>query len=250
MNDSEDPIGLDSVEGVESNHSGSDSNSPEGSGIRVLRMVRKPGFPVLDSGESEIDVMMADESNSMEVDPVFKRYVVLVASGEQLPAPLIELLSEQPDATAGSNVFEADHPLIAMALLSKLEGERRLRRKWEHHEQTVLVVVNRDSWKDLSGLFDATRELMPTVAIWVCAERIAIQIYAGEGMTGDAKSGHLAQEVEPQDDVPGIGHPSTENQDAPSPDRTTLSEEELQDLLGAFDDFEEDMDSEEEPRQQ
>ena len=219
----------------------SDSTEDAPSGMRVIRMSRNPRGPVLDSIESEIE-MTADDSNPMDDDAVCKRYVVLVAPGEQLPSPLMELLSDRSDDSNSTNVFHANHPMVAIALLSRLEHERRLQEKWELAEQTVLVVVNRDSWKDLSGLFDATRQLMPAVAIWVCAERIAIQIYAGENSDVD---GHQARE--PGDDPNPEpenrdAHPEAGSQDEESgePERTTLSSEELQDLLDAFDVFEED----------
>ena len=211
---------------------GSDSNQLFDSGIRVIRLDRNPRGPVLDSFKSPNE-MTVDDSNPMDEDSVCKRYVVLVAPGEQLPPPLMELLADRADSSSTTNVFEADHPLLAMALLAKLEGERRLQQKWELDEQTVLVVVNRDSWPDLSALFDATRELMPAVAIWVCAERIAIQIYAGEPVA-DATSEEMAIDA-PEPERPGI-EPETETES--EPERTTLSADELQDLLSAFDDFE------------
>ncbi|MCP4837170.1 MAG: hypothetical protein GY895_20670 [Phycisphaera sp.] len=174
--------------------------------------------------------MTVEDSNPMDEDAVCKRYVVLVAPGEQLPPPLMELLADRADSSSTTNVFEADHPLLGMALLAKLEGERRLQQKWELDEQTVLVVVNRDSWPDLSTLFDATRELMPAVAIWVCAERIAIQIYAGEP-TADAAPEDVLDDV--IDDAPSAAPPISESE----PERTSLTADELRDLLSAFDDF-------------
>ena len=220
------------VQSPESARGGSDSNGAGHSGIRVIRLDRNPRGPVLDSFESEHE-MTVEDSNSMDDEAVCKRYVVLVAPGEQLPPPLMELLADRADSSSTTNVFEADHPLLGMALLAKLEGERRLQQKWELDEQTVLVVVNRDSWPDLSALFDATRELMPAVAIWVCAERIAIQIYAGEpGNDGTSEDG-VDDDIH---DPPSTASPIPE----PEPERTSLSADELQDLLSAFDDFEDD----------
>ena len=122
---------------------GSDSTGERDSGKRVIRMSRNPRSPVLDSIESEIE-MTADDSNPMDDDAVCKRYVVLVAPGEQLPPPLIELLTDRSDDSVPTNVFQANHPLIAISLIARLERERRLRRKWELDEQTVLVVANSD----------------------------------------------------------------------------------------------------------
>ena len=237
----------DRVQTPKSRGSGSDSAGKTDSGMRVIRMSRNPRGPVLDSVESEIE-MMAHDSNPMDDDAVCKRYVVLVAPGEQLPPPLMELLADRADTSTTTNVFKADHPTIAIGQLARLERERRLQEKWELAEQTVLVVVNRDSWKDLSGLFDATRQIMPSVAIWVCAERIAIQIYAGETDT-DILEEALEDQLEPHVPEPQIEEPVLDDRNSEEPERTTLSSEELQDLLGAFGDFEDETEEKRNPEE-
>ena len=199
-------------------------------------MSRNPRRPVLDSIKSEIE-MTADDSNPMDDDAVCKRYVVLVAPGEQLPPPLMELLTDRTDDSVNRNVFQANHPLVAISLLARLERERRLRRKWELHEQTVLVVANRDSWVDLSGLFNATRQHMPTVPIWTVIEAHALQIYAGEPDDGDR------DDLEPEEDLEEPHAP--EVSDSTETDRTSLSDDEYQELLEALD-FEDDSASDSE----
>ncbi|MBC03752.1 MAG: hypothetical protein CMJ34_10695 [Phycisphaerae bacterium] len=230
----------DPVQRPESGVLGSDSADSSGSGVRVIRLSRNPGSPVLDSTQkSEIEMTItADDSNPMDDDAVCKRYVVLIAPGEQLPAPLMELLSDRSDDSANTNVFTANHPLMAISLLGRLERERRLQRKWELNRQNVLVVANRDSWGDLSGLFNSTRQYMPSVPIWNCSERIAMEIYAGDPDAGDA------EEKDRSGDVPD---PAPEAGDAEEPERTTLSSDELQELLDALD-FEDHADDESEDR--
>ena len=215
---------------------GSDSTHRIDSHRRVIRMSRNPRSPVLDSIESEIE-MMADDSNPMDDDAVCKRYVVLVAPGEQLPPPLIELLTDRSDDSVPTNVFQANHPLIAISLISRLERERRLRRKWELDEQTVLVVANSDSWNDLSSLFNATRQHMPAVPIWTVIKTHALQIYAGEpDDQGRFEDGD--HEEDPREKVPHEENPVAEVEDSGETDRTTLNRDEYQELLEALD-FEE-----------
>ena len=215
---------------------GSDSAGRSNSGKRVIRMSRNPRSPVLDSIESEIE-MTADDSNPMDDDAVCKRYVVLVAPGEQLPPPLMELLADRSDDSLNSNVCQANHPLLAISLVARLERERRLRRKWELDEQTVLVVANRDSWGDLSGLFNATRQHMPAVPIWTVIETHALQIYAGEP---EAEDQDLETVAEDEDSSP-------EDEDHEELDRTTLSREEFQELLEALD-FEDEIEDDEDDK--
>ena len=237
MSISQGRIDQDQLPASESGGQGSDSTGERDSGKRVIRMSRNPRSPVLDSIESEIE-MTADDSNPMDDDAVCKRYVVLVAPGEQLPPPLMELLTDRTDDSVNTNVFQANHPLMAISLLARLERERRLRRKWELDEQTVLVVANRDSWGDLSGLFNATRQHMPAVPIWTVIETHALQIYAGEPDEEDLDAKLVPEEPEEED-------PTPEDEDHEEPDRTSLSREEFQELLEALD-FEDDAEDDSE----
>ena len=171
-------------------------------------------------------------------DPaVVKRCVILVAPNEHPPQPLMNLLGE--DGGTPHELIRAEHPLIALAQLSSLERGRRVRSAWApaQTEQTILVVVNRDSWRDLSPLYGSIRQFMPAVGIWVCTERIAIEIYAGlsEG----------APEVEdttpsPRSDEGSVAPPGAMDVPADSTDPIELTDEERRDILGLRDDLDQD----------
>jgi hypothetical protein len=176
--------------------------------------------------------------NPLESENLRTRCVMLVTPGETPPQPLVDLLRDQSQSPEG--VVRAEHPLLAVARLAVLERDRRIRE--EHlgdelprieREKSVLVVVNRESWGDLSPLFTTICELMPAVGIWVCTERIAIEIYAGDG--------HPAS-PDPLDPI--VNELSASVEDAHDPDSRTaaepgldeaLTEAELRDLLGHFD---------------
>ncbi|MAC20048.1 MAG: hypothetical protein CMJ23_10320 [Phycisphaerae bacterium] len=216
---------------------GSDSKATSSSKSALLRFGRHQAGPVLDSRKSEINVT-ADLSNPMDENAVTKRCVILVAPNEHPPQPLVNLLGDQPDTA--HEIIRAEHPLTALARLASLERGRRMRSEWSpgEPEQTILVVVNRESWRDLSPLFESIRQLMPAVGIWVCTERIAIEIYAGESNDENAA---------PEDGSPGAisettAPPVNQPPEAPDADHdpASLTEDELQDLLDLYDDFEED----------
>ena len=186
--------------------------------------------------------MTADDPNLVDGDTGCNRYVVLLAAGDRLPQPIKEILVDRSEP---DRAFEtADHPLKAIALLSRLERERRLQARWELGEQTVLIVANRDSWGDLESLFDATREKMPSVDIWVCAERVAIQIYAGETShdLAEIDDAMLAEDPSPPEqslDEAILGRDRADDEDG-AEERTTLTDEEMRELLDAFEDRDED----------
>ncbi|MCH2162570.1 MAG: hypothetical protein MK085_11950 [Phycisphaerales bacterium] len=104
------------------------------------------------------------------------RCVLLAAGGEQPPERLLMLL-DQPN----THTVSVAHPLLAAAELASLERERRSRQAWklDSDERVVLVVVNRETWGDLSPLIRTVQIQMPNVSIWVCTERVAIEVFAG-----------------------------------------------------------------------
>ncbi len=215
---------------------GSDSRGPAPAPHRLLGFEGPRSRPVLDSAPSEITVT-ADHSNSMNDPAVVKRCVILVAPGEHPPQPLMNLLGE--DGGTPHELIRAEHPLIALAQLGTLERGRRMRSAWApaQAEQTILVVVNRDSWRDLSPLYGSIRQFMPAVGIWVCTERIAIEIYAGLGET--AASGPTTATPEPSGEESGT---SSGSPDPPldSTDGIELTDEERRDILGLREDLDRD----------
>ena len=216
---------------------GSDSKGTSSSKSALLRFGRHPAGPVLDSTQSEINVT-SDPSNPIDENAVTKRCVILVAPNEHPPQPLVNLLGDQPDTA--HEIIRAEHPLTALARLASLERGRRMRSEWSpgEPEQTILVVVNRESWRDLSPLFESIRQLMPAVGIWVCTERIAIEIYAGESNDETAVLEEESPEATPESTAP----PVNQTPEGPENDHdpATLTEDELQDLLDLYNDFEED----------
>ncbi len=165
---------------------------------------------------------------------------MLVQRGERPPQPLLDLLREQ--TSEARDILRAEHPLLAVAHLATLERHRAMRQSSLDDapaEKSILVVVNREAWRDLSPLFGTIKQLMPAVGIWVCTERIAIEIYAGDGATEQigrtdtaTESSEPAAAEDPLGDVdgPAPDHVADEMQDADA----SVTEEELRDLLDQF----------------
>ena len=220
---------------------GSDSKVTFRSRTALLRFDRRRAGPVLDSSPSDIDVM-ADTSNPMDENAVTKRCVILVAPNEPLPQTLVNLLGDQ--GSTPQEILRARHPLTATALLASLERGRRMRTEWSpgEAEQTILVVSNRNSWPDLSGLFESTRLLMPAVGIWVYTDEIVIEIEEGrssidpEAATDQDATGPMLESPAP----PVGDRPEGPGDDREEDDPTRLTEDELQDLLDLYNDFDED----------
>ena len=173
---------------------------------------------------------------------------MLVQRGERPPQPLLDLLREQTSDTR--EILRAEHPLLAVAHLATLERHRAMRQSSlddAPSEKSILVVVNREAWRDLSPLFGTIKQLMPAVGIWVCTERIAIEIYAGDGATDQIdrtetipESSELGVVEDPLGPVdgPANGAAADEPQDADA----SVTEEELRDLLDQFGMFGDDDD--------
>jgi hypothetical protein len=197
---------------------------PRGS---VSNFDQHPENPVLDlkSGDSEVP---DTSTRPIDDDASLVRCVMLISPDEHPPQQLLNLL-KQPAST----VDRAEHPLLAVARLSTLERSRAMRAEWspDTDERTVLVVVNRDVWRDLSPLFQTIRQIMPRVSIWVCTERVAIEVHAGQHdeSAPETTAEHLdpTESYEPDDATA----PSTPLE---SPEVTTLSDEEMRDLLDLF----------------
>ena len=178
-------------------------------------------------GDSEVPHTSARQ---IDDDASLVRCVVLISPGEHPPQQLLNLL-KQPAST----VDRAEHPLLALARLSTLERSRRMRAEWspDADERTVLVVVNRDVWRDLSPLFQTIRHILPSVGIWVCTERVAIEVYAGQ---------HDQPETSPSVVINGdVSPPPDAFTEEASPAATgepakltTISDEEMRDLLDLF----------------
>ena len=94
------------------------------------------------------------------------RAVVLVAAdGDTSPALLDAIRdSEIPCELIG-------HPVVAMAELVRLEQDNR-----RGEERTALFVADDERIEQLSGLFQAVRNRLPHVAIWVIAGELAVQV--------------------------------------------------------------------------
>ena len=87
-------------------------------------------------------------------------------------------LLDQPS----TQMVSVAHPLLAAAELALLERTRHEALSTAEEiedDRTVLVVANRESWKDLSPLFRMVRLQMPTVSIWVCTDSVAIEVHSG-----------------------------------------------------------------------
>ena len=209
--------------------------------------------------------MPSPTPNPIESGNTRSSCVILVSPGETPPQPLINLLREQ--SPHRDDLTRVEHPLLAMARLAVLERDRQLRREhlgdeWppQVHEKTILVVVNRDAWRDLSPLFTTIKTLLPAVGIWLCFERIAIEIHAGdEDAAGvDADVAELTDDSITDDptghDVLGELEPAADTTTAPPASdelaNTELTEAELHDLLGFFEgiDADPDPDFDDDPR--
>lgn len=211
---------------------GSDSNPARDSNFDEHREKR-----VLDLGSGDLEV--ADSAGStIDDDASTVKCVMLIAPDEHPPQQLLDLL-RQPSA---SSFERAEHPLLAVAQLATFERARRMRAEWTPglEERTVLVVVNRDAWRDLAPLFQTIREVMPGVGIWVCTERVAIEVHAGQQVDGhgpdempDARDDSEADRAE----APGLPLdplPPAEDEPAEREERTSLTDEEMRDLLDLF----------------
>ncbi len=219
---------------------------------RVCRFVRFDGHrsgPVLDSTAGGL-IVSSHPSNPVDSEHPLARCVILVSPGEMPPQPLLDLLRDHsPDS---EHLISAEHPLLALARLARLERDRRIRAEtldgeWPpaRPEKSILVVVNRDAWRDLNPLFSTIRELMPAVGIWVCTERIAIEISAGEpGLeqpaietpgTANTSSERTVSATDTAMSSAGIDDPET-------PSHDELTEAELRDLLSHFDEPEDEFD--------
>ncbi len=212
---------------------------------RFVRFEEHRSGPVLDSASGG-SIVTSSTSNPLESEHLRTRCVILVSPGEIPPKPLIDLLRDRCPRQEG--LIRAEHPLLALARLAGLERDRRIREEtldgeWPplEPEKSILVVVNRDHWDDLNPLFGTIRQLMPAVGIWVCTERIAIEIYAGdvrsEGAGETAMPNPIAPESEPEAEPDDAAFPPS---DAGEPG--DLTQAELQDLLAHFEGFEDDAD--------
>lgn len=194
--------------------------------------------------------MSSSSINPSDGESRKRRYVFLVAPGEHPSPALLELLQrrgEHPEAW-----IQADHPLTALAHVACLERDRQLQARWypEERFQTILVVVNRDSFPDLEPLFLTLQEFMRAVGIWVCTERLAIEIHPGEpdDERGDddpgdddrrgetSTSGPPAEPLLPTPEPPAPG-PSEEfsDENLPNDEDIRVTEAELRDLLDLYD---------------
>ena len=196
---------------------------------------------MLDSSPSEINVT-ADTSNPMDENAVTRRCVILVAPNEPLPQALVDRLGDQ--GSTPQEILQATHPLTAAALLASLERGRRMRSEWSpgEAEQTILAVANRNSWPDLSGLFESTRRLMPAVGIWVNDDGLLLEIEEGSSST-DPETATVQDATGPMlgsADPPVGDRPEDPGDDHEEDDPTRLTEDEYQDLLDLYNDFDDD----------
>lgn len=180
--------------------------------------------------------MVDDSFESTNSDGTGTRCVLLAAGGEQPPERLMMLL-DQPS----TRTVTVAHPLLAAAELASLERARSAPGEPSTSgERTVLVVVNRESWRDLSPLFRTVRIHMPGVAIWVCTERVAIEVYAGTEPANE-------HQKEPLDFNHEGKPPLTEMSENPieeTKDASQVTEDELRFLLDLYDSEAEEEDSE------
>jgi hypothetical protein len=217
----------------------------------VRRIVRFDGHrcgPVLDSIPGGL-IVSSHSSNPKDPENPRTRCVILVAPGETPPQPLLDLLRDRtPQA---DSLIRAEHPLLAVARLARLERERRIRSEnldgeWPppRPEKSILVVVNRDHWRDLSPLFGTIRALLPAVGIWLCTERIAIEVYAGDH---DSISATDPSRSTTEDVHAGEGRASDDRPTTDAPLAGDLTQAELQDLLAHFEGIDEFDDLDDEP---
>ncbi len=192
---------------------------------------------VLDLRPGDLEVSDSIE-NSIDDDASTVKCVMLIAPDEHPPQQLLDLL-RQPSA---SSFERAEHPLLAVARLATLERARRTRAEWspDLQERSVLVVVNRDAWRDLAPLFQTIREVMPSVGIWVCTERVAIEVHAGQQI--DPHESHESLDVRERTDNPVDEAPippfeslsPADEEPAEREERTSLTDAEMRDLLDLF----------------
>lgn len=107
---------------------------------------------------------------------IFRRFTcaVVLTEGEAAAGDvLLESIKKAKLTTAFMN-----HPLEAWAELLRLE---LLGADADHgtERSTVLFVLDRDAWDDLSFLFSKVRELLPNVSVWIIADALAIEVYSG-----------------------------------------------------------------------
>ena len=140
--------------------------------------------------------MSSSSIKSSDGESLKRRYVFLVSPGENPSPALLDLLQRRGERPG--EWIQADHPLVALAHIACLERDRRLQARWYPDErfQNIFVVLNRDSWRDLESLFLTIQEHMRGVGLWVCTERLAIEIHPGE--PGLGKEG-FGGEDEPED---------------------------------------------------
>lgn len=175
-------------------------------------------------------------TESASGDSARTRCVLLAAGGEQPPERLMRLL-DQPS----TETVTVAHPLLAAAELALLERARLADALLDSEEEarTVLVVVNRESWRDLSSLFRMVRLQMPEVSIWVCTERVAIEVYAGNEINEVADEEAdgppaRAESVAPAE-IPAEARDESSNVGSKKGESTDVSDEELERLLELFD---------------
>lgn len=198
------------------------------------------GNRVLDFRSGDLAVSDPD-GNTIDDDASSVKCVMLIAPDEHPPQQLLDLL-RQPSA---SSFKRAEHPLLAVAQLATLERARRMRAEWtpDLNERTVLVVVNRDAWRDLAPLFQTIREVMPSVGIWVCTERVAIEVHAGQQIDPhESHESHESLDVRERTDNPVDEAPippfeslsPADEEPAEREERTSLTDAEMRDLLDLF----------------
>jgi hypothetical protein len=227
---------------------GSDSNAtPARWRTRVRRIVRFDGRrsgPVLDSLSGDSNVSSHPSNPEDSAEPCM-RCVMLVTPGQRPPQPVLDLLRNR--SARPENLIVVEHPLIAVARLAGLERDRLIRTEnlegeWPPRkpEKTILAVVNRDERQDLSQLFSTIRTHLPAVGIWVCSERITLEIYVGE----DDPEAAVREQTESEATTRPLLDPLEADAPSPSTDEAVsgdaeLTEAELQDLLAHFDAFDE-----------
>ena len=158
--------------------------------------------------------MSSSSTKPSDGESLKRRYVFLVSPGENPSPALLELLQRRGERPG--EWIQANHPLVALAHIACLERDRRLQARWYPDErfQNIFVVLNRDSWRDLESLFLTIQEHMRGVGIWVCTERLAIEIHPGE--PGLGKEG-FGGEDEPDDAGETSPPPSESSISEPSP---------------------------------
>jgi len=77
------------------------------------------------------------------------------------------------------NAVEAASPVEAMAEICLQERAQRARSAWglQRSMRSALVVVDRGHWRDLSPMLDAIDRHLPEASVWMCDERVALEIH-------------------------------------------------------------------------